>query len=128
MLLEFSLGKLACEVFQCNHRPAREGRGMCISFDMTCLTWLHGCVVLSKVFHLIYYTGSSTVWSDSRYLASNLRTLQVWQTRHWKTARKRKVISHFYRAWHLIGQLFVLVVMRNNITGNHLLSLSFGII
>jgi hypothetical protein len=22
VILEFSLGKLACEVFQCNHRPA----------------------------------------------------------------------------------------------------------
>jgi hypothetical protein len=45
-----------------------------------------------------------------------------------KDSEKRKVISHFYRARHLIGQLFVLVVMRNNITGNHLLSLSLGII
>jgi hypothetical protein len=34
----------------------------------------------------------------------------------------------FYRARHLIGQLFVLVVMRNNTTDNHLLSRSFGII
>ncbi len=38
MLLEFSLGKLACEADQWNCRPQSWGRGISLSLDLTQLT------------------------------------------------------------------------------------------
>ncbi len=52
VLLEFSLGKLACEVYHCNHRPVHQGRGISLSFDMTCKTQIYRTVSHRRVFHL----------------------------------------------------------------------------
>ena len=41
MLLEFSLGKLVCEVDQWNCRPQSWGRGIFLSLDLTQLTRVH---------------------------------------------------------------------------------------
>jgi hypothetical protein len=38
VLLEFSLGKLACEVDQWNRRPPSRGLGISLSLDLTSLT------------------------------------------------------------------------------------------
>ena len=39
--LEFSLGKLACEVDQWNRRPQSWGRGISLSLDLNQLTRVH---------------------------------------------------------------------------------------
>ena len=55
MLLEFSLGKLACEVFSVIIDPSisiRGGEYHHHLFDMTCMTRIHGRVLIRKVYHL----------------------------------------------------------------------------
>ncbi len=47
MLLEFSLGKLACEVDQWNRRPPSRVRGISLSLDLTQLTRVHRANLIS---------------------------------------------------------------------------------
>ncbi len=54
MLLEFSLGKLACEVDQWNCRPQSWGRGISLSLDLTQLTRVHRANLLRQDYRPIY--------------------------------------------------------------------------
>ncbi len=60
MLLEFSLGKLACEVDQWNRRPQSWGRGISLSLDLTQLTRVHWANLIRQGYRPIY-VGQSTV-------------------------------------------------------------------
>ncbi len=54
MLLEFSLGKLACEVDQWNCRPQSWGRGISLSLDLTQLTRVHRGNLIRQGYRPIY--------------------------------------------------------------------------
>ena len=53
-MLEFSLGKLACEVDQWNRRPPRWGRGISLSLDLTQLTRVHRANLIRQGYRPIY--------------------------------------------------------------------------
>ncbi len=54
VLLEFSLGKLACEVDQWNRRPPSWGRGISLSLDLTQLTRVHRANLIRLGYRPIY--------------------------------------------------------------------------
>ncbi len=60
MLLEFSLGKLACEVDQWNCRPQSWVQGISLSFDLTQRTRVHRANLLRQG-HRPIYAGQSIV-------------------------------------------------------------------
>jgi hypothetical protein len=54
VLLEFSLGKLACEVDQWNRRPPSWRRGISLSPDLTQLTRVHRANLIRQGYRPIY--------------------------------------------------------------------------
>ncbi len=64
MLLEFSLGKLACEVPQCNRWPASRGGEYLHHLMWYVSIKVYRTILVKLIYHIMHYLGQTIGWSD----------------------------------------------------------------